>query len=162
MHGRDDRQALFRPQRIDELEHLLLPADVERAGRLVHQEDGGLLSQRARDCSPLALATAEVIERPRRKAVERKALEDVRHDALFCASLLAEVRQMRAASEEDVLRYRQALGYVRLLHHHRHATSELTSTQLGNGLTADPDLPFVSDQPRDRPQDGGLAGAVGP
>ena len=70
MHRREDRQPALAPQLVDELEHLLLAADVERRGRLVEEQHGRLLRDRAREHRPLALAAAERAEPPGR---ERRA-----------------------------------------------------------------------------------------
>ena len=44
---------------VDQLQHLLLVADVQRAGRLVEQQQGGTLGQRPGQEDPLPLAAGE-------------------------------------------------------------------------------------------------------
>src|ERR1700704_3727011 len=102
-----------------------------------------------------------MIERPRCHARERESLEDVGDDTLVPMTFLAEVGEMRATSQEDVLRHRHSFGHVRLLHHHRDAACELASAHRGHILAADADLALVRNEPRDCPQDRRLAGAVG-
>ena len=64
VHGRQDRERVVDAQPVDEVEHLLLVADVERAGGLVEQQDRRGLGQRPGDHHPLALAARQRAERP--------------------------------------------------------------------------------------------------
>ena len=59
VHRRDDGEVVVAPQLVDELEHLLLVADVERGRRLVEQHDRRALGQRPGDEHALALAARE-------------------------------------------------------------------------------------------------------
>ena len=59
VHGGDERQRRLGAERVEELERLLLVADVERGGRLVEQDDARVLDERPGDDDALALATAE-------------------------------------------------------------------------------------------------------
>ena len=47
------------PQHVEQLERLLLVPDVERGGRLVEEDDAGLLRQRTGDDGALLLASRE-------------------------------------------------------------------------------------------------------
>ena len=51
-----------RAQPVDELEHLLLVADVQRAGRLVEQQHPGALSQRPGQEDPLPFAAGQRLQ----------------------------------------------------------------------------------------------------
>ena len=62
VHRRDEGEPGLRPQRVEELERLLLVPDVEGRGRLVEEDDAGLLRKRAGDDDALLLATAERAE----------------------------------------------------------------------------------------------------
>ena len=62
MHRRDDGQPRVEPQRVDQLERLLLPPDIERARRLVEQEQVRLLGKRPGEHSALALAAGQRVE----------------------------------------------------------------------------------------------------
>ena len=59
-----DRQRLVAAELSDEVQDVLLAADVERARRLVEQQDARLLGEGAGEHHALALATAERSESP--------------------------------------------------------------------------------------------------
>ena len=69
VHRRHDRQPVP-AQRVDELEHELLPAEIECRRRLVEQQHRRLLRERAREHCALELAAAERAERPLGEAFE--------------------------------------------------------------------------------------------
>lgn len=70
VHGRYDGEAEGATQAVDEFEHRLLAADVERRGRLVQQQQRGLLGERAGDADPLAFTPGQRLAAPVREAVE--------------------------------------------------------------------------------------------
>ena len=70
MHRRNHGKAVLTAQAIDEFERLLLVADVKRARRLVKQQHGRLLRQRAGDHQALPLAARQSAERAARKTYE--------------------------------------------------------------------------------------------
>jgi len=55
VHGGDDRDAVAAAQRVDQLQDGVAVAQVQGAGRLVQQEDRGLLGQRPGEDDPLGL-----------------------------------------------------------------------------------------------------------
>ena len=59
VHGRDHCQLVVAAQRVDELKRLLLAAEVERARRLVKEQDRCLLGKRPGEYDPLQLAAAQ-------------------------------------------------------------------------------------------------------
>src|SRR5205823_14925339 len=64
VHRRQHRQPAVAAKLVDELEHLLLAAQVERARRLVEEQQRRLLRERAREHDALELAPAERTEPP--------------------------------------------------------------------------------------------------
>ena len=71
----------------DELERLLLMADVEGRGRLVEQQDRRLLGDRARQHDPLPLAAAQRAEEPADERLELQPLDRLRGDPTVFAAL---------------------------------------------------------------------------
>src|SRR2546422_1011678 len=57
--------------------------EVEKRGRLVEQEDPGLLRERASDEDPLALAAAELVETARRGVIHPHRSEAAARDLPF-------------------------------------------------------------------------------
>ena len=105
VHGARHGEAAVRAQRRHELEHLLLRADVERARRLVQEEQRGVLRDRAREHGALALAAAQRAEPPveQVRAVEpgerRAGGRDVAEPRA------ARVAEVRRPAEDDVLEH---------------------------------------------------------
>ena len=62
VHGADHGQVQVVAEGVDQLEHLLLVADVQAGGRLVQQQHRRLLGQGPGQHGPLALAAAERVE----------------------------------------------------------------------------------------------------
>src|SRR5438552_3680344 len=63
VHRGDERQADLDAKRVEQLERLLLVTDVERARRLVEEQDRRVLDERTREYGALTLAAAQRIER---------------------------------------------------------------------------------------------------
>src|SRR5881296_1728543 len=162
MHRRDDRELLLAPKLVDQLQHFLLTPDVERGGRLVDEQHRGLLRQRPRDRRALPFPSAETIDVAGGERVERKPAQDVGHDAAVARAFPAEVTDVRAAAEEDVLGHRHPGWNLRLLGKHRHPPRELPRAEGRGVLVADADLTLERNQAGDRAQDAGFARAVGP
>ena len=78
VHRGDQGEALRGAECVQQLERVLLMADVERGGRLVEEHDRSLLRQRAGDDHPLALAAAQRAERPLGERVEIEPCERAR------------------------------------------------------------------------------------
>src|SRR5207249_2260026 len=72
VHSGDDRQLVIAAERVDELECLLLAAEIERTGGLVEQQDRRFLRERAREHRALQLATTERAERALGERAERE------------------------------------------------------------------------------------------
>ena len=72
VHGADDRQVEVVAEGVDQLQHLLLVADVQAGGGLVQQQHRGLLGQGLGQDDPLALAAAQGVEPPSANAARSR------------------------------------------------------------------------------------------
>ena len=77
--------------------------DVERARRLVEQEQTRSLRDRARDHGPLALTTRERRQVPRGESGQVEPVEHVGHDREILGSLAPEGGEVRRAAEQHVV-----------------------------------------------------------
>ena len=75
MQDRQRRQAALANAIAHDVEDLGLVAEVEVRRRLVEQEDGGVLRERARQEDALALAAGERVEASRLEALQAQARE---------------------------------------------------------------------------------------
>ena len=108
-------------QVVDQLEHLLLVADVERGGRLVEQHERRALGQRPGDEHPLALAAGERRRRSRSAKLEQVEVgEGVVHGGEVAAALDAERADVRRAAEQHVVDHAHAGRDHRRLRHEGH------------------------------------------
>src|SRR6185312_6115271 len=142
--------------------HELLAAEVERRRRLVEQEHGSLLCERAREHRTLQLAAAERAERPLGEALELEAAQRLRRCLAVAAALAAEVRDVRRAPEEDVLRDRQRRRRLGLLRDEGHEPRDGAPPEPARVPSLDQHLALVGGEARERPQRRGLPRAVGP
>src|SRR5207247_7190155 len=62
VHRAQHREAAVTAKRVDELERLLATTDVQRAGRLVEQQERRLLCERSCEHRPLSLAARQRAE----------------------------------------------------------------------------------------------------
>ena len=115
VHRRHNGEAMFSSQPIDQLESLLLMADVEGAGWLVEKQHGGLLGQGPGDHQSLPLASAEGSEVATREGDEVEALEHVVNHRPVVARLVTEVADVRATTQEDVFERCHVVGHQRRL-----------------------------------------------
>ena len=113
VHRRDDGEAVLAAQPGDELEGLLLVADVERARRLVEQQDRRLLGEGAGDHEALALAAAQRAEAPVGERAELEPVEHVGGHRLVVTALRAEVADVRRPPEQHVLEPGHVVGQDR-------------------------------------------------
>ena len=92
-------------ERVEELERLLLVADVERGGRLVEEHDRRLLRERARDdgALPLAAARASRAVRSRQARAGRAARARAGRPRGRRCALARERAEVRRAPEQHVL-----------------------------------------------------------
>ena len=150
-----DAEALV--QLLDLELHVVAQLLVERAERLVHEDDRRPVDQAARERDALLLAARELLRKPARDVRQLHDVEDAAH-------LLGRLRCRHAAHvqrEGDVLLDRQVREQRVVLEHH--ADVALVRRLVGRQLAADPDLACRRlDQPGDDHQQRGLARARGP
>ena len=108
-----------------ELERLLLAAEVERARRLVEEEDRRLLRERPREHGALQLAAAQRAQRALRELAELEPLERVLGRQPVVAALGAEVAEVRRAAEQHVLGHGQLGRRLGDLRHERRTPRKL-------------------------------------
>ena len=77
----DDRETSIAPKRFNEVEDVLLVAEVERRCRLVEQHDVGLLGERTRQHDPLTFPAGERADLTHREGAQVKSGEDVHRNA---------------------------------------------------------------------------------
>ena len=106
VHGAQDGEAAVRAQGGDELEHLLLRADVEGARGLVEEEQRGVLRDRAREHGPLALAAAQRAEPPVEQVRPVEARERRARGDDVARPRAARIAEVRRPAEDDVLERR--------------------------------------------------------
>ena len=115
----------------------------QRRGRFVHDDDGGLATQRLEDLDDLAVTGGQVLHPCRRIEVELVLFSQP--TGLGGHLLVADrpgQRAFRLGPEKDVLGYRQMLGQVQLLVDHRDARFDCLS-----GIGQRPWLPVNLDGP---------------
>ncbi len=117
VHRRHEGQPLLAPQVVEQVEGLLLVADVEGGRRLVEHDDPRLLGERARDHGPLPLTAAQCPEPPVGKPAEVEPLERPGRGLEVAPSLGLEEPEVRRPAEQDVLADRQPVGRRGLLRH---------------------------------------------
>ncbi len=101
----------------DELERLLLVADVERARRLVEQQDRRLLGEGTGDHDALPLAAAQRAEAPIGGPTHVEAFQHAGHNVTVVTGRGAEVGDVRRAAEQHVFERRHVVGHQRYLRH---------------------------------------------
>ena len=130
VHRRDERQAGLRAEAVEQLERLLLVADVEGGGRLVEQDDPRLLRERACDDDALLLAAAERPETPVGEREQVEPRERAGGRVAVARSLLRERAEMRRPAEEHVLGDGHPRRRRRLLRHDGDEPRELRAREL--------------------------------
>ncbi len=112
----DDGDAL-RLQLGDHPEQDLDLCGAEGRGRLVHDQDAGVLRQRLGDLDDLLLADAQVADLGARVDVVLQPAQQLRRPAVLAAMVDAAQPAGQLAGHEDVLRHRQVGAEVQLLEH---------------------------------------------
>ena len=160
VHGAHDGEAAVRAQRGHQLEHLLLRADVERARRLVQEEQGGVLRDRAREHGALALAAAQRAEPPVEQVRPVEAGERRARGHDVPEPRAARVAEVRRPAEDDVLEHGRVRRDDRDLRDDRDPPGDRAPAEPGDLVPLEPDRARVRDEAGDRPQERRLAGAV--
>ena len=162
MHRRHDGQPVLAPQPGDELERLLLVADVERARRLVEQQDRRLLGERPGDHEPLALAAAQRAEPAPANGPSSSRSSTPATISRSWRVAAGEVADVRRPAEQHVLDAGHVVGDQRLL---RHVGDELrppaARARRQRARRRRATSPRALDEADDGPQQRRLAGAVG-
>ena len=145
-----------------QVEHLDLVGDVEVRRRLVEQQQVRSLRQRHRDPDPLALAARELVDHAVGQPERVRQLERLRDGLVVGAGPAPEGAVVRVPATADEVDDGDALGRDRVLRQQPQDARDL----LG-GLAVD-DLAVEQhrarpglEQPRQTPQQGGLAAGVG-
>ena len=106
MQRRDHGEPVGEPEPVDELQHLLLVAEVEGGGGLVEQEHGGLLGQRPGEHDALPLAAGQVRRAVRAANADRSSRSSTdAGDLPVVAALPAEIGDVRRAAEQGVVEH---------------------------------------------------------
>jgi hypothetical protein len=131
-------------------------AGVQRAERLVEEEDGGIDRERPREPHPLALPARELRRVPLRETLELDELQELSH--AICDLALRSLADLQA--ERDVVVHRHVLERRVVLEHEPDAP--LLRGPSGHVRSVDRDAPRVRRlEPGDDPQQRGLAAAAG-
>ena len=117
----DDRHA-FRLQIGDDAKQDLDFGRAQRGGRLVHDEDAGVLRHGLRDFDELLLADHQILDPSARVDRRAQAVHDGRSLALLRAMVDAAAARDLAIGE-NILRHREIAEEVELLEHHADAVA---------------------------------------
>src|SRR5919201_1965520 len=147
--------------RARELADAELVGEVEMRGRLVEQEDVGLLRERHREDDALALAAGELPE----GSIREVGRVDVRHGAcdrvVIAVGESTEGPRVRRAAERDDLAGREREGRVERLRHQGESPRPLAIRQGADGAAVERHLAARrTHDPGERLHQGGLPGAV--
>ncbi len=112
VQGAEHGEASLAAQRVDQLEGLDPPAEVERAGGLVEEQDRRLLGQGPGEHQTLQLPARQGGEAALRHGAEVEGVEELRAHPSVLGGLEAEVPDVRGAAEQHVV----ADGHVRWKH----------------------------------------------
>ena len=148
------------PQRRDELERLLLAADVERGRRLVEQEQRRLLRERAAEHGPLLLAAAQRLEPPVGERAEVEAGERAARDLEVARAFAAERPEVRRAPEQDVFVDAHPRGQERGLGNEGEPPCHLPARERRDLVAVERDRAVVAQEPGARAEERALPGAV--
>ena len=145
-----------------QVEHLDLVGDVEEAGRLVEQEDVGLLGERHRDPHPLALTAGQLVDRAVGEVGGLGRVERGGDRLVVGASPRCECTLVRVTAAPDEVGDGDALGGDRALRQQTEDAGDLLGTAVADVLPVEQDLAGCRDeQSGERAQQGRLAAPVG-
>ncbi len=146
-----------------EVEDLDLMVDIEMRGRLVEEQDAGLLGQRARDHAALPLAAREGCYRPVCKGRRMRELHRLFGNLVIPGPLDPEARQVWRASHEHDVPHGEVERDRLVLCHDRQAARQLPRVYLVDIHPVQERAPADRPQhPAQRADQGGLARPVGP
>ena len=163
VHGRHDGQVALDAEGLDELEDLLLVADVEGARRLVEQQDRGVLEQRPAEHDALALAARQRLDEAAGQGRDPELGEDLARERDVAGALAPEERAVRRAAEQRVVEDCHPGWDHRHLGHERDGPGPGPGAQTLHVGAGKLDVPVpAGDEPGDGVQERRLAGAVRP
>jgi hypothetical protein len=161
-----DRHVVVVRQVAHHVEHLDLVAQVEVVGRLVQQQHGGLLRQARRQPHALQLAAGQLVHAPVGHRGHARQVHGAPDGGAPLQVDPAPPGPVGVPAVGDDVAHRHARRRRPLLGEQGDVAGELLAGQGGvapHRPLAHPDVPLAgSVQPRQGPQDGRLAGAVGP
>jgi hypothetical protein len=160
VHRGHDGETFLAPERVDELEDLLLVPDVERGRRLVEQEDRRRLRQCPADHGALELAAAQGAELTVGKCDEVEPSERGGRGGAVLVALLGEGRQVWRPTEQHVLRNRHRCGHHRRLWNERHELRHRAAAHPVEAASVQAGLPAEPDRAGEDAEQRGLARAV--
>ena len=117
----------------EQVEHLELVAQVEVGGRLVEQQQIGLLGERHRDPDPLPLAAAHLLDRPVGQLQRAGGGQRLGHGSVVVGRPLPEPALVRVAASTDQIGDGDALRRDRGLRQQAHHLGDLLARDGGDG-----------------------------
>ena len=160
VQGGDDGEGGLGPQFLHQLQHVLLVAEVQGGGRLVQQQDRGLLGQGPGQHGPLALPARQG---PQLSFGQRAQVEPVEHLARHrqvAGAVAGEDAPVGGAAQQDVVDHRHPRGDDRGLGHVGQRPGPGGGAAVG-GQARHPDGAGGGRRAQNRSQQGGLARPVG-
>ena len=161
VHRRHDGQPVIAAEAGDELERLLLMADVERARRFVEQQDRRLRGEGAGDHQPLLLAAAQLAQAAVGELPHVEPPEHIARHRPVVARLRPEVADERCPPEQHVLERGHVVGQQRILRHVGEQRRPPRPRAQRQRDTVDEHVAREVDEPDGGAQERRLAGAVG-
>ena len=155
--GDEDRGDVdFRMQRAQPLPQFFAHLGVERAKRLVEQQDPRLDRKRAGQCDALTLATGQLAGIAVRQPVELHEIQQLLDAGADRGLVLADGARLHAQAEGDVFEHRHVAEQRVVLEHE--TDMALARAMAERVLAVDPHFPGVGPvEPGDDPQQRGLA-----
>ena len=142
MEGRDGTDPPVPDQRLDPLEKVELVGDIEVGGRLIEEQDRGLLRERASEEQPLALTAAQ-LEHPLLGPVgETHFLERSDRERAIVRGLRAEGGLVGVPTVEDVAQDPDVVPRELLLRDPGDPSRALPGSEPAGRRSEEPHLPF--------------------
>jgi hypothetical protein len=162
VQGGQHGQAGGRAEFVDQVENLLLVADVQGRGRLVEQQDPGLLGERASQHDALAFAAGQTGQPAAGEPVDPEPLGGPGGRRPVGPARAAQVAKVRGAAEQHVIRHRHVGRQHRFLRHVGDQPGPVASAQRSGAGPVETHLAAMRHQPGDGAEQGCLARAVRP
>nr|BFE77260.1 hypothetical protein GCM10020092_105610 [Actinoplanes digitatis] len=157
VHCRQYGEAPLATQPVDQVEHLLLVADVEGAGRLVEEQGPCALRERPGEEDALPLAAGERVEPPGPHVDQVERDQRLVDRGEIGGGLPAQRRHVRGAAEQHVVEDQHPGRHDGRLRDGGDRAGPLPARQPIEGGAAEADVAVERQQAADGPQRGGLA-----